>query len=64
MTRILSKMFFKTKVKQDFSLLISNHSLINSIDTCWTFSISDVLLDYSKTVGFPNRSAVKNPPAM
>ena len=64
MTRILNKMFFKTKVKQVFSLLISNHLLINSIDTCWTFSISDVLLDYSKSVGFPNGSAVKNPPAM
>ena len=64
MTRILNKMFFKTKVKQVFSLLISNHLLINSIDTCWTFSISDVLLDYSKCVGFPNGSAVKNPPAM
>ena len=64
MTRILNKMFFKTKAKQVFSLLISNHLLINSIDTCWTFSISDVLLDYSESVGFPNGSAVKNPSAM
>ena len=51
-------------MKQVFSLLIHNNLLINSIDTCWTFSTSDVLLDSSKSVGFPDGSAVKNPPAM